>query len=187
VALRNLSNAAANKEPIWGCAGVREALVVGAAAGQRAVVREHALGALCILSMAEANLLSMEQLDVFALMDASNDARITNRAAAARAERAALPAAVMEQELRHVNQEVSALREQVNRLKRKREEGEGAAGAGQSNDDCVVCMDKKKTDMFLPCGHRCVCAACAQTVSGGAAAACPICRKPITGTMRVYN
>lgn len=56
-----------------------------------------------------------------------------------------------------------------------------------STDDCVICMDAEATHILAPCGHLCVCAACAcQLVhmEGDAtstewrkSAECPICRR----------
>ena len=33
--------------------------------------------------------------------------------------------------------------------------------------ECVVCIDALATMALLPCGHRCVCAACAESLRGG--------------------
>ena len=46
---------------------------------------------------------------------------------------------------------------------------------------CCVCMDASATHAGAPCGHRCVCAACAML----AMSACPVCRDPITRFERV--
>jgi hypothetical protein len=59
--------------------------------------------------------------------------------------------------------------------------GGGCAAEAQS-DDCIVCMDVKKTHAFLPCGHHCVCATCADQFQ-----ACPMCRTPVTGILRIFG
>lgn len=62
-------------------------------------------------------------------------------------------------------------------------------GAVQDVDDnsgiCVVCLDAESTHLFIPCGHRCVCAADAELLrrQGGS---CPVCRQHVEGILRVY-
>ena len=65
-----------------------------------------------------------------------------------------------------------------------------AADARQAAEDaertlCVVCLDAPRTHCATPCGHRCVCAACAQQVS----AQCPVCRAVVRpgGWVAVYD
>ena len=41
---------------------------------------------------------------------------------------------------------------------------------------CVICMDADKTQFIVPCGHRCLCAACAET---NKPSKCPICRADV--------
>jgi hypothetical protein len=42
---------------------------------------------------------------------------------------------------------------------------------------------------LLPCGHRCVCAGCADLVQARPLAKrnCPACSKPVTGALRVFD
>ena len=49
--------------------------------------------------------------------------------------------------------------------------------------ECVVCMDAEATHAFTPCGHACVCSACANSTITH----CPICRAEATGTLQVYT
>ena len=49
-------------------------------------------------------------------------------------------------------------------------------------DECVICRDAQKTHVLVPCGHMCVCGACASVVDS-----CPICRKPIERSLMVYK
>ena len=51
---------------------------------------------------------------------------------------------------------------------------------------CVVCMDAPKQHVILPCGHQCVCEACAQQLTQKSPPTCPVCRALIQGTTRVY-
>jgi hypothetical protein len=59
--------------------------------------------------------------------------------------------------------------------------GGGCAAEAQTND-CIVCMDAKKTHVFQPCGHYCVCATCAAQCQ-----TCPICRAPVTGILKIFG
>jgi hypothetical protein len=40
---------------------------------------------------------------------------------------------------------------------------------------CVICLEKTKTHVLVPCGHRCVCEACSVMTSQQ----CPICRQDV--------
>lgn len=53
---------------------------------------------------------------------------------------------------------------------------------GPHDDCCVVCMDAVPTHALVPCGHRCVCGACAPQLQN-----CPLCRKRSTGSLRVFT
>jgi chromosome segregation ATPase len=48
---------------------------------------------------------------------------------------------------------------------------------------CTVCLEHPAHVVALPCGHRCFCtnAECSAHVS-----LCPLCRTPMTGTLRIY-
>lgn len=49
---------------------------------------------------------------------------------------------------------------------------------------CVVCLSKERSFCYVPCGHKCVCAACALHPS--CATSCPIC-KTAGEPMRVFD
>ena len=54
----------------------------------------------------------------------------------------------------------------------------------QPGEMCSVCQNQKNTCAFYPCGHKCVCRACAgRLVRMG----CPICRKPIRDYIVIYD
>ena len=56
--------------------------------------------------------------------------------------------------------------------------------------ECCVCLaDVHVADLLLllPCAHRCVCAACAAALLGGAAPRCPKCREPVSRASRVFE
>jgi hypothetical protein len=40
--------------------------------------------------------------------------------------------------------------------------------------------------IIIPCGHQCVCGACAELLKREASPACPSCREPIIITTKVY-
>ena len=42
--------------------------------------------------------------------------------------------------------------------------------------ECVVCMDREKSEVFVPCGHFCCCQLCIPLLKGK----CPMCRGAIT-------
>lgn len=49
---------------------------------------------------------------------------------------------------------------------------------------CVICMEKTKSMVLKPCCHLCVCETCSLGLKGKV---CPICRKSVEGTIRVYD
>ena len=58
------------------------------------------------------------------------------------------------------------------------------AASGASGDDaCCVCLDARRTHCFIPCGHLCVCLACATSLFGGP---CPVCRVPCEQAVKVF-
>ena len=40
--------------------------------------------------------------------------------------------------------------------------------------------------MIAPCGHQCVCEACAEKLKKARHALCPFCRTPINATFKVF-
>ena len=48
--------------------------------------------------------------------------------------------------------------------------------------ECAICWDAPAEFAVVPCGHMCLCAGCLDA----AAAHCPICRTPSTGTCQIY-
>jgi len=79
-------------------------------------------------------------------------------------------------------------------------DGEDAgAVAVAAEDQCVVCMERRRTHAFMHAetgdGHLAVCGACAEAyraelVAGGAARnvrTCPMCRRPFSAVQRIYQ
>ena len=61
-------------------------------------------------------------------------------------------------------------------------------------EECVVCFVAVRTHVLLPCGHRCLCAACARDYEQGgewervgAPPKCPMCRLPVKDAQRVWG
>lgn len=50
--------------------------------------------------------------------------------------------------------------------------------------ECCVCMDGESTMVFVPCGHLCVCAECANALRLDYNRRCPMCR---TSTSHIIN
>jgi hypothetical protein len=57
--------------------------------------------------------------------------------------------------------------EEVDRLKKERA--------------CVICLERQKVIMFLPCAHLASCVECSVAMQ-----TCPICRKKVEATIRTY-
>jgi hypothetical protein len=51
---------------------------------------------------------------------------------------------------------------------------------------CVVCFDAPKDHIIVPCGHQCVCEACAEQLIKTRTPTCPVCREPIIQTMKLF-
>ncbi len=47
---------------------------------------------------------------------------------------------------------------------------------------CVWCLEQHSQVAIVPCGHKCLCAQCKSKVS-----VCPICRGPVTSTLRIFQ
>ena len=51
---------------------------------------------------------------------------------------------------------------------------------------CVVCFDAPKDHIIVPCGHMCVCEACAEQLTKTRTPTCPVCRRAIRETVKVF-
>ncbi|CAK0910588.1 unnamed protein product [Prorocentrum cordatum] len=61
------------------------------------------------------------------------------------------------------------------------------AGNAVSDDRlCIICMERRADSAVVPCGHMCCCEQCLQGIRGTEGAECPMCRGPMTSTMRIY-
>jgi len=46
---------------------------------------------------------------------------------------------------------------------------------------CILCIDKDKEIVFVPCGHLCTCSVCAQSLIK-----CPVCRSNIQQRIKTF-
>jgi hypothetical protein len=56
-----------------------------------------------------------------------------------------------------------------------------------AEDQCVLCFDAPKDHIIIPCGHVCVCEACAHQLTQMKKPSCPICRGAIQHTIKVFH
>merc|ERR1712136_487081 len=49
---------------------------------------------------------------------------------------------------------------------------------------CVVCLEAPADSAIVPCGHMCGCHSCLVRIQTSGSALCPICRGPVTSTIR---
>ncbi|XP_005112901.2 E3 ubiquitin-protein ligase rififylin [Aplysia californica] len=52
--------------------------------------------------------------------------------------------------------------------------------------DCAICMDRLRDCLFRPCNHMVTCLECGQMLQARQDA-CPVCRKDIEQTIRVFH
>jgi len=52
---------------------------------------------------------------------------------------------------------------------------------------CVVCFYAEASHAVVPCGHRCLCAACAELLLQNAGAFCPVCRADAIMAIRIFG
>merc|ERR1712113_109740 len=63
-------------------------------------------------------------------------------------------------------------------------------GKQQQEDDsgmCVVCLERRADTAVVPCGHMCGCETCLKGLQASKHAECPMCRGPVTSTIRIYR
>lgn len=54
-------------------------------------------------------------------------------------------------------------------------------------EPCVVCLQRPRSQVLYPCGHRVCCEPCARQVRAQLQPKCPICRRPVRDHLRVYG
>ena len=108
--------------------------------------------------------------------------KLERRKEAAVAEEDYLTAAEMKRSIAELVEQMEALERAVNEKDKK---GSSAATGLEEFDECVICMDQRKSHAMFPCGHQCVCEACADQITDKGET-CPICRAAVIATMAVY-
>lgn len=58
-------------------------------------------------------------------------------------------------------------------------------GSEPTQQECSICAEGTKSHAFMPCGHRCVCEACAR-LGPTTWSKCPICQQTVDGCVRIY-
>eukprot|EP00929_Paragymnodinium_shiwhaense_P101547 TRINITY_DN64708_c0_g1_i1.p1 TRINITY_DN64708_c0_g1~~TRINITY_DN64708_c0_g1_i1.p1 ORF type:complete len:188 (-),score=7.73 TRINITY_DN64708_c0_g1_i1:42-605(-) len=63
----------------------------------------------------------------------------------------------------------------------------GTSDKPADGNACLICTAAPRTHAFYPCGHQCVCQACAgRVLSASSAAVCPICRTAVQGALKIF-
>ena len=68
-----------------------------------------------------------------------------------------------------------------------RDESRRVPEAKDNESTCVICCEQKPAMACIPCGHMCMCPACADTFESQRDRRCPVCREFVASTMRVYT
>ncbi|KAJ0075267.1 hypothetical protein Patl1_33694 [Pistacia atlantica] len=86
-------------------------------------------------------------------------------------------------ELRRLQQSTQAPGDNANSQVGGDDEAAGDIPDGQL---CVICLMRRRTSVFGPCGHVVCCHRCATSVEREISPKCPICRMPIRNSMRIF-
>jgi hypothetical protein len=65
-----------------------------------------------------------------------------------------------------------------------------AQDAAANNHECVICLERPKNALLVPCGHLCLCMPCAQSLTTpkhSAANTCPLCRAVVTNVYQAFT
>jgi hypothetical protein len=127
---------------------------------------------------------------VKAVMEAERARVATEKAAAAAAVKAAAEAAAAAERLQ-LEEDLAAitLSVQSDTLRMQQMQARLGVPPAASQDEetlCVLCLDAPKDHIIAPCGHQCVCGACAEMLKKARHPLCPFCRTPINSTFKVF-
>jgi hypothetical protein len=56
-----------------------------------------------------------------------------------------------------------------------------------AQSECCVCLDEGKSHAFVPCGHLCVCAGCAESIMSSLKKECPSCCCAAAHVLRIFQ
>ena len=76
-------------------------------------------------------------------------------------------------------------REALERAVEREEDSDNAEEESELLNECVVCIDAPSTEIVVPCGHKCLCEACAERIQVGDL--CPVCRCEVLMKMTVFG
>ena len=113
-------------------------------------------------------------------------ARVAAEAAAAIAAAKTAAAAAATAKRQQKEEEMAALTLRLQQMQAELGSGSGTPQPDEDETLCVLCLDAPKDHIIIPCGHQCVCGACAEKLKRVRNPACPICREPINATFKVF-
>ena len=89
-------------------------------------------------------------------------------------------------ELKELQKKLQALEKEAGKAREHVSVQAVADDLGPADEDihCVICLEKKRTHVLVPCGHLCLCADCASNTAPGS---CPLCREACTMAVKVYG
>jgi hypothetical protein len=108
-------------------------------------------------------------------------ARVAAEATAAAAAVKAAEEAEAAAELQQLDAEMAALDTRRQQVQAKLGSGSGTPQPDAEETMCVVCFDAPKEYAIVPCGHMCVCEACAELMTKTITPMCPVCRAGPSG------
>jgi hypothetical protein len=95
----------------------------------------------------------------------------------------------LKEDIRPDLEDIERQRRELEELQKKCHELEkhkNNAANEKITDECVVCMDKKRSYLFVPCGHLSLCEGCSKTIMDGDKT-CPTCRVVAVSCIRVFQ
>mmetsp|Transcript_10070 Transcript_10070/g.22628 ORF Transcript_10070/g.22628 Transcript_10070/m.22628 type:complete len:589 (-) Transcript_10070:47-1813(-) len=67
---------------------------------------------------------------------------------------------------------------------------ENKPDGGDADDDrnmCSICFERKSDAAVVPCGHKCACFGCLESLKSHSIPECPVCRGPLQAVLRIYE
>lgn len=97
--------------------------------------------------------------------------------------------AIRESLLSMEQREASQLNEWTKEITKLRQENKSASNLAINSEDieqrrCVICHDREKSVILMPCRHLCLCIECSKNIS---VETCPKCRAVICSKIHVYT
>ena len=81
------------------------------------------------------------------------------------------------------NNNINIINKDNDNLKEQNKKDINNVNDGEENDNmkCVICLENDKSYLFMPCKHVCCCEKCSKEINQ-----CPICRKNIESSFKIY-